>query len=153
MSDLTRPPDRGDGSSTAARSPGPAFPDRVPKGAPVHANSGAIHRLRVAPSRSMKAIAGEIEAMLDGMEESSRRSSALLASELIAQVTGRTALDGEPVGLTIQLREDDGSAGVSLNQLLQRHRTPHLARSWRSSGRSRTNERSILSEPTGKRVR
>jgi hypothetical protein len=43
------------------------------------------HHLRVDPSRSMKAIVGEVEALLGGLEESSRRSGALLASELIAQ--------------------------------------------------------------------
>jgi hypothetical protein len=36
--------------------------------------------MRVSPSRSMKAITGEVEALLDGVEESSRRSCGLLAS-------------------------------------------------------------------------
>ena len=55
----------------------------------------------------MKATTGEVEALLDGLEESSRRSCGLLASELIAQVTGQApGFDGEPIGLTVQLRED-----------------------------------------------
>ena len=55
----------------------------------------------------MKAITGEVEALLDGLEESARRSCGLLASELIAQVTGQApGFDGEPIGLTVQLRED-----------------------------------------------
>jgi hypothetical protein len=83
----------------------------VARGAPVSANGnrdrGVKHRLRVAPSRSMRAITGEVEALLDGMEESARRSCGLLASELIAQVTGQApGFDGEPVGLTVQLRDD-----------------------------------------------
>jgi hypothetical protein len=66
-----------------------------------------VTRLRVSPSRSMKAITGEVEALLDGLEESSRRSCRLLASDLIAQVTGRApGSNGEPAGLTVQLRED-----------------------------------------------
>jgi hypothetical protein len=55
----------------------------------------------------MRATTGEVDALLDGMEEGSRQSCALLASELIAQVCGRAAgFDGEPVGLTIRLGED-----------------------------------------------
>ena len=65
------------------------------------------YRLRVDPSRSMKAITGEVEALLGDLGESSRRSGALLASELIAQVIGREpAWGGDPVGLTIELRDD-----------------------------------------------
>jgi hypothetical protein len=112
MPDFTWPTGGGHGFSTAAdEARDRAFQGRGAKGASVSANGnrdqGVTHRLRVAPSRSMKAISGEVEALLDGMEESSRRSCGLLASELIAQVTGRApGFDGEPVGLTVQLRED-----------------------------------------------
>jgi hypothetical protein len=65
------------------------------------------HNLCVDPGRSMKAITDEVEALLDGLDETSRRSSALMASELIAQVIGRApGSHSEPVGLTLQLRED-----------------------------------------------
>jgi hypothetical protein len=64
------------------------------------------HNLRVDPSRSMKAITDEVETLLDGLEEASLRSGALLASELIAQVVGRDpGFRGGPVGLTIHVRE------------------------------------------------
>jgi hypothetical protein len=54
----------------------------------------------------MKAITDEVETLLDGLEEASLRSGALLASELIAQVVGRDpAFGGEHVGLTIHVRE------------------------------------------------
>jgi hypothetical protein len=54
----------------------------------------------------MKAITDEVETLLDGLEEASLRSGALLASELIAQVVGRDPeFRGEPVGLTIHVRE------------------------------------------------
>jgi len=67
----------------------------------------ATHNLRIDPNRSMRAITGEVEALLAGIEEPSRRTSALMASELIAQVTGRTLGAGiERIGLTIQLRDD-----------------------------------------------
>jgi hypothetical protein len=65
------------------------------------------HKLRVDPGRSMKAITDEVEALLDGLEETSRRTAALMASELIAQVVGRAPEShGEPARLTVQLRED-----------------------------------------------
>ena len=65
------------------------------------------HDLRVDPRRSMKAVTNEVEALLGGLEETSRRSTALMASELIAQVVGRDpGWHGEAVGLTVQLRED-----------------------------------------------
>lgn len=65
------------------------------------------HRVRAQPPRSMKAITAEVEALLDGLDERSRRSGALLASELIAQVVGRApGSQSGPVGLTVQLRED-----------------------------------------------
>ena len=112
MSDHTWPTGGGHGSSTAAdEARDRAFQSHIARGAPVSANGnrdrGVKHRLRVAPSRSMRAITGEVEALLDGMEESARRSCGLLASELIAQVTGQApGFDGEPVGLTVQLRDD-----------------------------------------------
>jgi hypothetical protein len=54
----------------------------------------------------MKAITDEVETLLTGLEEASLRSGALLASELIAQVVGRDpGFRGEPVGLTINVRE------------------------------------------------
>ena len=65
------------------------------------------HRVRVQPPRSMKAIASEVEGLLDGLDEGSRRSGALLASELIAQVVGRApGSESGQVGLTVKLRED-----------------------------------------------
>ena len=109
MSDLTWPTGGGQDPSAAGQSRDAGFPGRIAKGGPVgaNANQGVTHRLSVAPSRSMKAVAGEVEALLDGVEESSRHSGALLASELIAQVTGQApGFDREPVGLTVQLRED-----------------------------------------------
>jgi hypothetical protein len=81
MSDLTPPPAGGRGASVT-------------------------HCVRVDPSRSMKAITGEVEMLLDGLEDGPRRSSALLASELIAQVVAtKRGWNRQPVGLTIQLRE------------------------------------------------
>jgi hypothetical protein len=63
--------------------------------------------LRVDPSRSMKAITSEVEELLEGLDETSRRASALMATELVAQVVSRApASDGDPVGLTVHLRED-----------------------------------------------
>jgi hypothetical protein len=70
-------------------------------------NQAMTHHVRVQPSRSMKAITGEVETLLDGLEEGPRRSGALLASELVAQVVGRAPGSyAEPVGLTVQLRQD-----------------------------------------------
>ena len=67
----------------------------------------ATLNLSVDPSRSMKAITSEVEGLLDGLEENSRRTSALLATELVAQVVSRAPVpDGRPVGLTVHLRED-----------------------------------------------
>ena len=112
MSDHTWPTGGGQAFSTAAdEARDRAFQGHIARGAAVHANGnpdqGLTYRLPVAPSRSMKAITGEVEALLDGMEESSRRGCGLLASELIAQVTRRApGFDGETVGLTVQLRED-----------------------------------------------
>jgi hypothetical protein len=70
-------------------------------------NGTATYRLRVDPSRSMKAVTGEVSALLDGMEEEQRRSSALLASELIAQVVSPApGWNEQPIGLTVQVRAD-----------------------------------------------
>jgi hypothetical protein len=65
------------------------------------------HELRIDPRRSMKAISREVEGLLEGLDEPSRCSGALMASELMAQVVGRDpGWNGEPVGSTVQLRED-----------------------------------------------
>ena len=54
----------------------------------------------------MKAITGEVEALLDGLDEGPRRSGALLASELIAQVVAPSrGWNSQPVDLTIQVRK------------------------------------------------
>jgi hypothetical protein len=112
MSDFTWPTGGGHGSSAAAdEARDRAVQGEVARGGPVSANEnrdqGVTHRLRVAPSRSMRAITGEVEALLDGMEEGPRRGCGLLASELIAQVTGGApGSNGETVGLTVRLRED-----------------------------------------------
>jgi hypothetical protein len=111
MSDLTWPTGGGHGSSAAGGSPDPDVPSHVPGGTVPRANGdpnqGITQCLRVAPSRTMRATIGDVEALLDGMEENSRRSCALLASELIAQVVARAPrFDIEPVALTVELRED-----------------------------------------------
>jgi hypothetical protein len=63
------------------------------------------HRLHFEPSRSMKSITGDVQTLLDGIGDEPRRSCALLASELIAQIIGREPHWGDdPVGLTIQRR-------------------------------------------------
>jgi hypothetical protein len=65
------------------------------------------HHVRVDPSRSMKSVTGDVQSLLAEYGEGSRRSCALLASELIAQIVGREpSWAGGPVGLTIQLRKD-----------------------------------------------
>lgn len=70
-------------------------------------HAAMTHRLRVDPSRSMKAVTAEVSGLLDGMEEDQRRSSALLASELIAQVVHPSPVwNDQPIGLTIQVRRD-----------------------------------------------
>jgi len=67
----------------------------------------SVHQLRVDPSRSMKAVTAEVSGLLDGMEDDRRQSSALLASELIAQVVAPApGWNDQPIGLTIQLRGD-----------------------------------------------
>src|SRR5690349_1249481 len=65
------------------------------------------HHVRVDPSRSMKSVTADVQSLLGEYGEGSRRSCALLASELIAQIVGREpSWAGGPVGLTIQLRKD-----------------------------------------------
>jgi hypothetical protein len=55
----------------------------------------------------MKSVTGDVQSLLAEYGEGSRRSCALLASELIAQIVGREpSWAGGPVGLTIQLRKD-----------------------------------------------
>jgi hypothetical protein len=100
MSDLTSPTGRGPRYSAADASLNPRETLRVARGSPA-----PTHRVRVEPSCSMRAVSGEVEALLDGLDEGSRIRAALLASELIAQVTGRAPERG-PVGLTIEPRED-----------------------------------------------
>jgi hypothetical protein len=98
MSDFTSPSGRvaDDGAGEA---PAPAHPQ--------NGDGPVTYRLRVDPSRSMKGVTAEVSALLDGMDEDQRRSSALLASELIAQVVGPApAWNDQPIGLTIQLRGD-----------------------------------------------
>jgi hypothetical protein len=61
------------------------------------------YRLHVDPSRSMKSVTSEVSGLLEGMEEDQRRSSALLASELIAQVVGSSPVwNDQPIQLTIE---------------------------------------------------
>ena len=65
------------------------------------------HRVRVQPPRSMRAITGDVEALLGGLDEDTRRSGRLLATELVAQVVGRAPdSPSGPVGLSVQLRGD-----------------------------------------------
>lgn len=65
------------------------------------------HRVRVQPPRSMKAITGDVEALLGDLGEEARRSGGLLATELVAQVVGRAPdSPSGPVGLSVQLRGD-----------------------------------------------
>jgi hypothetical protein len=68
---------------------------------------GATHHVRVRPPRRMKAISDEVQVLLNGLDEGARRSGALLASELVAQVVGRApGPHNGPVGLTVQLQND-----------------------------------------------
>jgi hypothetical protein len=65
------------------------------------------HHVRVDPTRSMKSVTGDVQALLEEYGDEPRRSCALLASELIAQIVGRQdGWEGGPVDLTIQLREN-----------------------------------------------
>ena len=109
MSQLTPPTDRGRGSDRAGESRDDAdVTPGVAEGLPTPArrDQGVTHRLRIDPSRSMKAITGEVETLLGDLEEGRRRSGALLASELIGLLltsgkslqTTHSSLTGEPTG-------------------------------------------------------
>lgn len=85
------------------------FTDGGAEGSAIQANrdQSVTNRLSVDPSRSMKAVTGEVEALLEGLDESRRRSGALLASELVAQVVDPAlGWNSQGVELTIQLRVD-----------------------------------------------
>jgi hypothetical protein len=108
MSDLSWPTGGGQGSG-ARESFNSGLTGRVARGSPVdeHPSEAGTHRLRVEPTRSIRAVSGKVEALLGGLEARSARRAALLASELIAQVSGRPPVSGdEPVELTIRLRDD-----------------------------------------------
>jgi hypothetical protein len=64
------------------------------------------HHVRVDPTRSMKSVTGDVQALLEEYGDEPRRSCALLASELIAQIVGREQGWHGTVELTIQLRHD-----------------------------------------------
>jgi hypothetical protein len=64
------------------------------------------HHVRVDPTRSMKSVTGDVQALLEEYGDEPQRSCALLASELIAQIVGREQGWHGPVELTIQLRHD-----------------------------------------------
>lgn len=67
----------------------------------------AKHRLRVHPSRSMRTVTAEIDALLGAPRRAEAPGGALLASELIAQVVGcDPRFRNDVVDLTIELRED-----------------------------------------------
>ena len=111
MSDFTWPIAGGQGSGAARQLRGLRFAGGTAKGSSVPTTASrdrvATHHLVVDPSRSMKAITDQVETLLDSLDEGPRRSGALLASELVAQVIGRAPdSNGEPVGLTIQVRDD-----------------------------------------------
>ena len=109
MSDLTSPTIGGRGSGAAGGLSGAGFTGGgaiADPPIPSNRDQAPTHRLRVDPSRSMKAITGEVEALLDGLEEDTRRRATLLASELVAQVVGRAGSHSGPVALTVKLRAD-----------------------------------------------
>ena len=56
------------------------------------------HHVRVDPSRSMKSVTGDVQSLLAEYGKGSRRSCALLASELIAQIVGQGAELGGRAG-------------------------------------------------------
>ena len=64
------------------------------------------HHVRVDPTRSMKSVTGDVQALLEEYGDEPQRSCALLASELIAQIVGREQGWHGAVELTIQLRDD-----------------------------------------------
>jgi hypothetical protein len=64
------------------------------------------HHVRVDPTRSMKSVTDDVQALLEEYGDEPRRSCALLASELIAQIVGRERAFEGPVDLTVRLRRD-----------------------------------------------
>ena len=106
MSDLAPPAGRRTGSAGESRH---YASNRGANGSPMEADQGpgATHRVWIDPSRSMKVVSREVEALLDGFQDDQRRGGALLASELIAQVVSMPpGWNGQHVGLTVQLRTD-----------------------------------------------
>ena len=81
MSDSTRPTSGGKGSG-AWESLEPSLTGRVARGSLAHGSARGvlIHRVPVAQSLSMRAISGEVEALLAGLKEDSRRRAAWPAS-------------------------------------------------------------------------
>jgi len=109
MSDFNTRIGEGRGPGGADRAPDTDSAHSAASASPVPANRDGVvtHRLRIDPSRTMKAVTGEVESLLDGLDQGPRQSGALLASELIAQVVARTPeWNTQQVELTIQLRPD-----------------------------------------------
>jgi hypothetical protein len=101
MSDLTSPAGSGR-VSFGGGSQGSGNGSRI-----AAAELGVTHRVLIDPSRSMKAISKDVEALLAGLEKSQRQSGALLASELIAQVVSAApGWNSQSVGLTVERRAD-----------------------------------------------
>jgi hypothetical protein len=109
MGDFTSRIDGGRDGSGVDGSRNAGFTDGGGEGSAIQANRhrSVTDRVRIDPSRSMKAVTGEVEERLDGLEDSRRRSGALLASELVAQVVDPAlGWNSQEVELTIQLRVD-----------------------------------------------
>lgn len=107
MSDFAPPLDERRDASPAA--PGAGLNGEAAESSQISADRdrAVARRIPVDSSRSMRAITGEVAALFDGSEERPRRCGALLASELIAQVAGRTPRrDRRSVEFTAQLRAD-----------------------------------------------
>ena len=107
MSDFNTRIGAGRGPGGADRAPDAGSAHRAATGSPTPANRDGVvtHRLRIDPSRTMKAVTGEVESLLVGLDQGPRQSGALLASELIAQVVARTPeWNTQHVELTIQVR-------------------------------------------------
>jgi hypothetical protein len=79
----------------------------------------------------MKSVTDDVQSLLEEYGDEPRRSCALLASELIAQIVGREqSWDGGPVDLTIQLREHVirlEATGPAASETGQRGSTERLA--------------------------
>ncbi len=98
-----------------------------------------MHAISVDPRRSMKAATEELEVSLDrlgaDLSPSSRRATALLASELVAQVVGRDlGHRTRPVNLRVELqpgivRLETGGPALRLvgGEVEPRHESPALA--------------------------